>query len=95
LPATSTVWGYAAHVRLLLESHLGPILSELTVGHVQAMFTAITRQHEVEGRPVTSATLARIRATPFARSQRGDRHGRPIHRRRTVTGLISEHRRAA
>ena len=63
-PVTSTVRGYTAHVRLYLRSHLGPILlSELTVGHVQAMFNAITRQHEVEGRPVTPAMLARIRAT--------------------------------
>ena len=27
------------------------------------MFTAIARQHEAEGRPVTAATLARVRAT--------------------------------
>lgn len=63
-PATSTVRGYAAHVRLYLKPYLGPILlSELATGHVQAMFTAIIREHEVEGRPVTPATLARIRAT--------------------------------
>ncbi len=38
-------------------------LADLTAQHVQAMFTAITRQHEAEGRPVTAATLARVRAT--------------------------------
>jgi hypothetical protein len=31
--------------------------------HVQAMSTAITRQHEAEGHPVTAATRARVRAT--------------------------------
>ena len=36
---------------------------ELTVGHVQAMFTAIARQHEAAGQAATPATLSRIRAT--------------------------------
>src|SRR6266851_4379981 len=63
-PASSTVRGYAAHVRLYLQPHLGPILlAELTTAHVQAMFTAIIRQHQATGHPVTPATLARIRAT--------------------------------
>jgi hypothetical protein len=45
-PATSTMRGYAAHVRLYLAPCLGPVLlSELSVAHVQAMFTAIIRQH--------------------------------------------------
>jgi len=56
--------GYAAHVRLYLVPYLGPVLlAELSAGHVQAMFTAITRQHQALGSPVTSATLNRIRAT--------------------------------
>jgi integrase len=63
-PAASTVRGYTAHVRLYLVPYLGPVLlAELSAGHVQAMFTAITRQHQELGSPVTPATLNRIRAT--------------------------------
>src|SRR5215472_3252224 len=35
----------------------------LTVRQVQAMFTAIIRQHQALGAPVSAATLTRIRAT--------------------------------
>src|SRR6266700_1904500 len=63
-PRSSTIRGYASHVRLYLKPCLGhTLLADLTAGHVQAMFTAITRQHEAEGHPVTAATLARVRAT--------------------------------
>ena len=63
-PRESTIRGYAAHVRLYLRPCLGHILlADPTAQHVQAMFTAITRQHEAEGHPVTAATLARVRAT--------------------------------
>jgi len=63
-PCESTIRGYAAHVRLYLRPCLGRILlADLTVQQVQAMFTAIARQHEAEGHPVTAATLARVRAT--------------------------------
>ena len=65
-PATapSTVRGYAAHVRLYLAPYLGQVLlAELSVAHVQAMFTAIIRQHQAFGTPVSAATLNRIRAT--------------------------------
>jgi integrase len=63
-PATSTMRGYAAHVRLYLAPYLGPVLlAELSAGHVQAMFTAITRQHQELGSLVSAATLNRIRAT--------------------------------
>ncbi len=63
-PRESTMRGYAAHVRLYLRPCLGHILlADLTAQHVQAMFTAIGRHYEAEGRPVTAATLARIRAT--------------------------------
>jgi len=56
--------GYAAHVRLYLEPYLGNVLlAELSVAHLQAMFTAIVRQHQAAGSPVTAATLHRIRAT--------------------------------
>jgi hypothetical protein len=63
-PAASTVRGYAAHVRLYLGPNLGEVLlTELTAGQVQAMFTAIIRQHQALGAPVSAATLAWIRAT--------------------------------
>ena len=63
-PAASTVRGYAAHVRLYLGPYLEEVLlSELTTGQVQAMFTAIIRQHQALGTPVSAATLTRIRAT--------------------------------
>ena len=63
-PRASTIRGYAAYVRLYLRPCLGRILlADLTAQHVQAMFTAITRQHEAEGHPVTAATLARVWAT--------------------------------
>ena len=43
-PAASTVRGYALHVRLYLGPYLGEVLlTELTVGQVRAMFTAIIR----------------------------------------------------
>jgi integrase len=75
-PASSTVRGYTAHVRLYLAPHLGPILlAELTTAHVQAMFTAIIRQHQATGHPVTPATLARIRATLRAALNTAIRHG--------------------
>jgi integrase len=43
--------------------------------HVQAMFTAIIRQHQATGHPVTPATLARIRATLRAALNAAIRHG--------------------
>lgn len=62
--ASSTVRGYASHVRLYLAPYLGQILlAELSVAQVYAMFTAIARHHEVLGNPVTPATINRIRAT--------------------------------
>jgi len=63
-PRSSTLRGYAAHVRLYLAPCLGQILlADLSPAHVQAMFTAITRQHEAINRPVTTATLVRVKAT--------------------------------
>jgi hypothetical protein len=63
-PAASTVRGYAAHIRLYLGPYLGDVLlTQLTVGQVQAMFTAIIHQHQALGTPVSAATLTRIRAT--------------------------------
>ena len=53
-PRISTLRGYATHIRLYLAPCLGQILlADLTPAHVQAMFTAISRQHEAMGRPVT------------------------------------------
>ena len=77
-PAASTVRGYAAHVRLYLGPYLGEVLlTELTVGQVQAMFTAIIRQHQALGTPVSAATLTRIRATrPHTRSKTKTRDGK-------------------
>lgn len=43
----------------------------LTVGQVQAMFTAITRQHQALGTPVLVATLTRTRVMAYAQ-------GRPV-----------------
>jgi integrase len=63
-PRNSTLRGYAAHVRLYLKPCLGQILlADLSGAHVQAMFTAISRQHEALGRHVTVATLVRVKAT--------------------------------
>jgi integrase len=63
-PAASTVRGYTAHVRLYLAPYLGQVLlAELSAGQVQAMFTAIIRQHHALGTPMSAATLTRIRAT--------------------------------
>jgi integrase len=63
-PRSSTLRGYATHVRLYLAPCLGQILlADLSPAHVQAMFTAISRQHEAMGRPVTTATLVRVKAT--------------------------------
>lgn len=63
-PASSTLRGYASHIRLYLDPYLGRMpLAQLTVGQVQTMFTAIIRQHEALGTPVSASTLNRIRAT--------------------------------
>jgi len=63
-PRESTRRGYASHVRLYLAPYLGRLLlAELSASQVQAMFTAIARQHAAAGRPVTAATLNRVKAT--------------------------------
>ncbi|MFF5260612.1 tyrosine-type recombinase/integrase [Actinomadura viridis] len=62
--ASSTVRGYTSHVRLYLSPYLGKLLlAELSVAHVHAMFTAIARHSEALGKPMSPATLNRIRAT--------------------------------
>jgi len=63
-PRESTRRGYASHVRLYLAPYLGRVLlAELAARQVQAMFTAIARQHAAAGRPVSAATLTRVKAT--------------------------------
>jgi hypothetical protein len=58
------VRGYTGHVRLYLAPYLGKLfLCEPSLAHVQAMFTAIARHHEALGKPMSPATLVRIRAT--------------------------------
>jgi hypothetical protein len=70
------VRGYTAHVRLYLAPYLGQILlAELSAAHVQAMFTAIIRQHQALGSPVSAATLNRIRATLRAARNAAIRRG--------------------
>jgi integrase len=60
----SSVRSYQGHVRLYLVPHLGRIpLRSLTPADLQAMFSTIQRQHAAAGRPVSAATLVRIRAT--------------------------------
>ena len=56
--------GYADHARRYLKPHLGRILlAELSVAQVEEMFNAIVRDHKAIGRPLTAATVQRIRAT--------------------------------
>jgi len=63
-PRPSTLRGYAAHIRLYLGPYLGQILlADLSTAHVQAMFTAIVRQHAAAGQPIGPATLVRVKAT--------------------------------
>lgn len=63
-PRASTIRGYAAHVRLYLRPCLGHILlADLTAQHVQAMFTAIARQHEAAGQPVAASRVAEWQRT--------------------------------
>jgi hypothetical protein len=59
-------------VRVHLAPCLGQVLlPELSAPHVQAMFTAIIRQHQALGTPVTAATLNRIRAAAGSADHRG------------------------
>ena len=53
---------YAQHVRDYLKPRLGAVpLSELTVGKVQAVFTSLVRLNATKSKPLSSATLQRIR----------------------------------
>jgi riboflavin biosynthesis pyrimidine reductase len=51
------------------------LLADLMMGQVQAMFTAIIRQHEALGAPASAATLHRIRATLWAALNAAIRRG--------------------
>ena len=60
----STLRGYRSHVRVYLTPYLGRIpLADVTVGQVQAMFTALGRELGSGDGPGTAASLVRIRAT--------------------------------
>lgn len=62
--ASSTVTGYADHVRRYLTPLLGHLLlAEVAVAHVEQMFQVIIREHQAAGRRLSAATLDRIRAT--------------------------------
>ncbi|TDB85782.1 site-specific integrase [Actinomadura sp. KC216] len=62
--ASSTVAGYAGHVRRYLDPLLGQLLlAEVSVAHVEEMFAVIAREHREAGRRLSAATLDRIRAT--------------------------------
>jgi integrase len=62
--AESTRSSYAKHIRQYFAPRLGSILlADLSRQDVRAMFTAIVRSHAAAGRPLTAATLVRIRAT--------------------------------
>lgn len=53
---------YTQHVRDYLKPRLGGVpLSELTVGKVQTMFTSLVRLNGTRSRPLSPATLQRIR----------------------------------
>ncbi|TCO45867.1 tyrosine-type recombinase/integrase [Actinocrispum wychmicini] len=60
--AASTRRLYAQHVRDYLKPYLGGVpLRDLTVGKAQAMFTSLMRVSTARGRPLSAATLQRIR----------------------------------
>ncbi|MFG2006515.1 tyrosine recombinase XerC [Spirillospora sp. NPDC048911] len=62
--AASTVDGYADHVRRYLAPLLGDLLvAEVSVGQVEQTLATIAFDHEQAGRPLSPATLSRIRAT--------------------------------
>jgi hypothetical protein len=60
----ATLRSYSAHVSDYLTLQLGQIpLHELTIAHVQRMFTALMRRVMICGRNMTPTTTARIHAT--------------------------------
>jgi integrase len=60
----TTLRGYRKHVEQYLVPLLGHwLLRELTPGQVERAFATIVREHEASGRPLTGATVHRIRAT--------------------------------
>jgi integrase len=72
----STLRGYRSHVRVYLTPYLGRIpLAELTVGQVQAMFSALGRDLGSGAGLTTAASLARIRATLRTALNAALRHG--------------------
>lgn len=64
LSGESSSRGYRLHVEQYLQPHLGAVpLTELRPRHVRAMLQAIAADHARTGRPLSAATLQRIRAT--------------------------------
>ncbi|MFB9623214.1 site-specific integrase [Nonomuraea helvata] len=60
----TTYKAYRDHVRLFLIPHLGLVpLRRLSRRHVVRMFTAVARRRTRYGKPISAATLERIRAT--------------------------------
>jgi hypothetical protein len=65
--STSTRRIYAQHIHDYLKPHLGGVpLEELTVGRVQAMFTSLIRMQGVGRKPLSPATLQKIRGALHA-----------------------------
>ncbi|UBU12969.1 site-specific integrase [Nonomuraea gerenzanensis] len=60
----TTYKAYRDHIRLFLIPHLGPIpLRRLSRRHVVKMFTTVASRRTRYGKPISAATLERIRAT--------------------------------
>jgi len=58
---------YAQHIRDYVKPHLGTVpLRELTTGRVQAMITCLTRTLGAKGKPLSPATLHKVRAVLHA-----------------------------
>ncbi|TNC28020.1 tyrosine-type recombinase/integrase [Amycolatopsis alkalitolerans] len=67
---------YTQHIRDYLRPHLGNVpLPELTTGRIQAMFASLQRTSALRGRPLSPATLQRIRACLRTALNGAIRHG--------------------
>lgn len=58
---------YAQHIHDYVQPHLGSVpLRQLTTGRVQAMFTSLLRTPGVQGKPLSMASLHKIRGVLHA-----------------------------
>ncbi|HEX5406617.1 MAG TPA: tyrosine-type recombinase/integrase [Pseudonocardiaceae bacterium] len=74
--AFSTRRIYAQHVRDYLQPHLGGVaLRDLTTARIQAMFVSLMRTGAVLDRPLSAATLQKIRGVLHAALNGAIRHG--------------------